>query len=70
MSSRRQETIINYNNWLRPFVKWLEDKSRAGYLHISSQLLAEYLDGRYAYGEHSSYMRVGKEIAPFVNRYL
>ena len=48
MSSRRQETIINYNNWLRPFVKWLEDKSRAGYLHISSQLLAEYLDGRYA----------------------
>ena len=70
MSSRSQETIDNYNNWIRPFIKWLEDKSSTGYLHITSQLLAEYLDSRFAYGEHSSYMRVGKQIATFVNRYL
>ena len=70
MSSRKQETITNYTNWLRPFVRWLEDKSRTGYLHITSQLLTEYLNNRYAHGEHSSYMRVGKQIAAFVNQYL
>ena len=70
MSSRSQETVDNYTNWLRPFVKWLEDKSSTGYLYITSQMLAEYLDSRYAHGEYSSYMRVGKQIAAFVNRYL
>ena len=50
MSSRTQETIDNYTNWLRPFIKWLEDKSSSGYLHITSQLLAEYLDSRFAHG--------------------
>ena len=70
MSSRRHETINNYANWLRPFIKWLEDKSSSGYVHITSQLLAEYLNDRYARGEHSSYMRVGKQIAAFVNRDL
>ena len=59
MSSREYKTIINYNSWLRPFVRWLGDKNKAGYLHITSQLLAEYLDDRYSHGEHSSYMRVG-----------
>ena len=70
MSSRRHETINNYTNWLRPFIKWLEDKSSSGYVHITSQLLAEYLNDRYARGEHSSYMRVGKQIAAFVNQHL
>ena len=50
MSSRSQETINNYTNWLKPFVKWLEDKSSSGYLHITSQMLTEYLDDRYARG--------------------
>ena len=50
MSSRSQETINNYTNWLKPFIKWLEDKSSSGYLHITSQMLTEYLDDRYARG--------------------
>ena len=50
MSSCRPQTINNYVNWLRPFIKWLEDKSSSGYLHITSQMLTEYLDDRYARG--------------------
>ena len=69
-SSRKEVTVKNYETWLWPWVRWLEENSRTGYLHVTAQVVKAYLDHKYLTKEFSSYMRVGIQIADFVNRYL
>ena len=66
----RDATLRNYESWLRPFVRWLDDGVRQGRLDVTDHVLKTYLDERYRSGEYESYMRVGNQIATFLNRYL
>ena len=69
-SNLKEVTVKNYETWLRPWVTWLKDKASSGQLHIDAHVLKTYLDMRYLDKEFSSYMRVGNQIASFINRYL
>ena len=69
-SSLKPVTVKNYETWLRPWVIWLMAKAGTGPLHVDAHVLKTYLDARYRGKEFSSYMRVGKQIADFINRFL
>ena len=66
----RDDTLRNYESWLRPFVRWLNDNARQGRLDVNNHVVQTYLEERYRSGTSTSYMRVGNQIASFVNRYL
>ena len=70
LSSRLDVTVDNYENYLRPWVRWLRDSSDRGVIHVTQHVLKLYLDKRYLSQQYDSYARVGKQIAHFVNRYL
>ena len=69
MRGLRPDTITNYENWLRPWVAWLQAKAHDGQLVINKHVLKVYLMQRYKGGTSSSYLRVGNQIADFVSRY-
>ena len=69
-SSLKPVTVKNYETWLRPWVTWLTTKAGTGPLHVDAHVLKTYLDTRYRGKQFSSYMRVGKQIADFINRFL
>ena len=69
-SSLKPVTVRNYETWLRPWVTWLKEKAGTGQLQVDAHVLKTYLDSRYRDKEFSSYMRVGRQIAGFVNRHL
>ena len=60
----RDATLRNYESWLRPFVRWLDDGVRQGRLDVTDHVLKTYLDERYRSGEYESYMRVGNQLPP------
>ena len=66
----RADTVKNYEHWLGPWVRWLEDKAHDGHFVINKHVLKAYLDQRFKGGKGSSYQRVGNQIADFVSRYL
>ena len=70
LSNRKQVTNKNYEEWLRPWVKWLQETPDRQAMVVNDQLLKIYLDKCYLKGSYSSYHRVGKQIVNFVNRYL
>ena len=60
----------NYDGYLAPWVKWLDERLLRGTVVINSQLLKSYLEEKYWRKEYSSYMRIGGQIVDFMNRYL
>ena len=60
----------NYDVYLAPWVKWLDERFLRGTVVINSQLLKSYLEQKYGRKEYSSYMRIGRQIKDFMNRYL
>ena len=70
MSSLRSQTKKNYRDYLRPWVKWLDEKISHGPVLIDSQLIKSYLMEKYRDAEYSTYERNGRQIVLFMNRYL
>jgi hypothetical protein len=62
--------VKNYDGYLAPWVKWLDERLLRGTVVINSQLLKSYLEEKYGRKEYSSYMRIGRQIVDFMNRYL
>ena len=60
----------NYDGYLAPWVKWLDERLLRGTVVINSQLLKSYLEEKYGRKEYSSYMRIGRQIVDFMNRHL
>ena len=44
LSTMKSVTVDNYANWLRPWIRWLEERSGRGQLDVNAQVLKVYLD--------------------------
>lgn len=61
--------MATYKSWLTPWVAFLVDNEMASNLFIDKRLLETYLNHHYPGGHKDTYLRVGKQIAAFVNQY-
>ena len=70
ISHLKKVTVDNYEQWLTPWVAWLESKQDRGAVNVDSHVLKTYMDGRYSDGSFETYNRIGKQIVLFCNQYL
>ena len=67
--SNKKVTIANYYAWLSPFVSWIKGEIEKGNFAMTEFTLKRYLDEKYLHQERSTYIRIGEEIACFVNMF-
>ena len=70
MSSRKPTTIENYINYLTPWIRWLVQEQNKKTKAINGNTLKRYLNIKYNDKSYESYMRIGRQIQDFMNRYL